>query len=73
MNFVETMFYDELEPDDESPMLGTLGAPILEEEGGGTYDLKNLLEKKRQKKETSSSGFKECVVIREPGGRIIYR
>ena len=48
VNFVETMFYDVLEPDDESPTPGTLGAPILEEEeGGGTHDLRNLLERKR--------------------------
>ena len=45
MNSVETMFYNELEPDDESPMLGTLGTPVLEEEkGGGTHDLRNLLD-----------------------------
>ena len=37
VNFVETMFYDELEPDDESLTTGTLGVPVLEkEEGGGT-------------------------------------
>ena len=47
-NFIETMFYDELEPDDESPTTGTLGAPILEEEErGGTHDLRNLLDRKR--------------------------
>ena len=69
VNFTETMFYDELEPDDESPMLGTLGAPILEEEeqgGKGTSDLRNLLERKRQKRELSSSGSRECVVVRKP-------
>ena len=67
------MFYDELEPDDESPALGTPGAPILEEEGGtGTHDLRNLLERKRQKRELSSLGSQECVVMREPGGRLIY-
>ena len=52
VNFAETMFYDELEPDDENPVPGTLGAPILdeEEEGGrGVRDLRNLLERKRQK------------------------
>ena len=49
---METMFYDELEPDDESSAPGTLGAPVLEEEeGGGTHDLRNLLDKKRQKRE----------------------
>ena len=32
VNFAETMFYDKLESDDESPAPGTLGAPILEEE-----------------------------------------
>ena len=76
VNFAETMFYDELEPDDESPTPGTLGAPILEEEEGGgkgTRDLRNLLERKRQKKEFSSSGSQECVVVRELGGRLIYR
>ena len=58
VNFVETMFYDELEPNDESPTTGTLGTPILEEEErGGTHDLRNLLDRKRQKKEISSSGF----------------
>ena len=59
VNFAETMFYDELEPDDESPAPGTPGAPILqeEEEGGrGTRDLRNLLERKRQKRELGSSG-----------------
>ena len=75
VNFTETMFYDELEPDDESPALGIPGAPILEEEEGGkgTRDLRNLLESKRQKRESSSSGSRECVVVREPRGRLIYR
>ena len=52
VNFAETIFYDELEPDDENPTPGTPGAPILkEEEGGrGTRDLRNLLERKRQKR-----------------------
>ena len=51
VNFVEIMFYDELEPDDESPTLGTLRALVLEEEEvGGTRDLRNLLDRKRQKK-----------------------
>ena len=57
VNFAETMFYDKLEPDDESPASGTPRAPILEEEeegGKGTCDLRNLLE--RQKRELSSSG-----------------
>ena len=73
VNFVETMFYNELELDNESPMPRTLGAPILEEEeGGGTRDLRNLLERKRQKREPSSLGSWECVVIREPRGRLIY-
>ena len=58
VNFAETMFYDKLEPDDESPASGTPRAPILEEEEGGkgTCDLRNLLERKRQKRELSSSG-----------------
>ena len=34
VKFVETMCYDELELDDKSPMLGTLGAPVLEEAEG---------------------------------------
>ena len=73
VNFVETMFYDELESDNESPMPGTLGALILEEEkGGGTCDLRDLIKKKRQKMEPSTSGFRECVVVREPEGRLIY-
>ena len=68
------MFYDELEPDNESPMPGTLGAPVLEEEeGGGTCDLRDLLKRKRQKREPSTSGSLECVVVREPEGRLIYR
>ena len=47
MNFVETMFYDELKPDDESPTPRTPRASILEEEeGGGTRDLRNLLDRK---------------------------
>ena len=79
VNFVETMFYDELELDDESPTPGTSRAPILEEEeeeegggGKGTRDLRNLLERKRQKRELSSLGSRECVVMRELGGRLIY-
>ena len=75
VNFAETMFYDELEPDDENPVPGTLGAPILdEEEGGGrgVRDLRNLLERKRQKWELSSLGSRECMVVREPGERLIY-
>ena len=71
---METMFYDELEPDNESPMLGTLGAPVLEEEEeGGTCDLRDLLKRKRQKREPSTSGSRDCVVVRERGGRLIYR
>ena len=71
---METMFYDELEPDNESPMPGTLGAPVLEKEkGGGTCDLRDLIKKKIQKMEPSTSGFRECVVVREPEGRLIYR
>ena len=75
VNFVETMFYDELEQDDETPTSGTPIAPILEEEEGGkgTCDLRNLLERKRQKRELSSSGSRECVVVREPERRLIYR
>ena len=72
------MFYDELEPDNENPVPGTPGAPILEEEeeeeerGRGTCDLRNLLERKRQKRELNSSGSRECMVVREPEGRLIY-
>jgi len=71
---METMFYNELEPDDESPTPGTLGAPILEEEKGrGTRDLRYLLERKRQKREPSSLRSREFVVVRELGRRLIYR
>ena len=68
VNFVETVFYNELVPDDESPIPRTSGAPVLEkeEEGRGTYNLRNLLDRKRQKKEASSSGSRECVVVQEP-------
>ena len=66
VNFGETMFYDELEPNNESPMLRTPGAPVLEEEEGrGTCDLRDLLKRKRQKREPSTSGSWECVAIRE--------
>jgi len=48
VNFVEMMFYDDLGLDDESPTPGTPGAHVLEEEeGGATYDLRNLLDRKR--------------------------
>ena len=72
------MFYDELVPDDESPKPGTSGALVLEEEeeeeeGGGTSDLRNLLDRKMQKKEASSLGSRECVIVRELEGRLIYR
>ena len=68
VNFVETVFYNELVLDDESPIPRTSGAPALEkeEEGRGTYNLRNLLDRKRQKKEASSSGSRECVVVQEP-------
>ena len=73
MNFVEIVFYDELTPDDECPTLGTLRAPILEEEEeGNTHDLRDLLDKKRQKKEANSLGSRECVIVWEPIGRLIY-
>ena len=75
VNFAETIFYDVLELDDESPALGTPGAPILEEEEEGrkgTRDLRNLLERTRQKRELNSSGSRECVMVREPRGRLIY-
>ena len=74
VNFVETMFYDKLEPDNESPMPRTLGEPILEEEeGGGTCNLRDILKRKRQKRKPNISGSWECVVVREPGGKLIYR
>ena len=45
------MFYDELAPNDECPAPRTLGAFILEEEeGSNTHDLRDILDKKRQKK-----------------------
>ena len=56
VNFIEIMFYNELVPDDEYPTPGTPRAPILEEEeGGGTHDLRNLLDRKKRKKKASSS------------------
>ena len=71
---METIFYDELEPDDESPTLGTPGALVLEEERGGAHGLRNLLDRKRRKKKKiSSSGSRKCMVVREPKGRLIYR
>ena len=71
---METMFYDVLEPDNESPTPETVGAPVLEEEeGGGTCDLRSLLERKRQKREHSTSGSRKCVVVQELGGKLIYR
>ena len=73
--FTKTMFYGELEPDDENPAPGTPRAPILEEEEGGkgTRDLRNLVDRNRQKRELNSSRSRECVVVREPGRRLIYR
>ena len=66
VNFVETMFYDELAPDDECPTPRTPKAPILEEEEGcNTRDLRDFLDRKRQKTEVSSSRSQECVVVRE--------
>ena len=57
MNFIETIFYDELEPDDESPMLGTPRAPILEEEEeGGTHDLRHLLDRKGKRRRPAPQG-----------------
>ena len=50
VNFVEIMFYDELESDDETLTSKNPRVPILEEEEGkGTRDLRNLLERKKQK------------------------
>ena len=67
------MFYNELKPDDESPALRTPRALVLEEEEGrGTHDLRTLLDRKRQKKETSSSRSQECVVVQELERRLIY-
>ena len=70
---MEIIFYDQLVLDNESPMPGILGTLVLEEEeGGGTCDLRDLLKKKRQKREPSTSGSWECVVVLEPRGRLIY-
>ena len=67
------MFYNELALDDECPTSGTLGALILEEEeGSNTHGLRNPLDRKRQKKETSLSKSRECVAIQEPRRRLIY-
>ena len=72
VKFVENMFYNKLALDDECPASGTSGAHVLEEEeGGNTHGLRDPLDRKRQKKETSSLGSQECVVVREPGGRLI--
>ena len=74
VNFVETIFYNELEPNDESPTPRPLGALILkEEEEGGTRDLRNLLERKRQKRKPSSLRSQECIVVQKLGRRLIYR
>jgi len=68
------MFYNKLALDDECPTSGTLGAPVLEEEeeGSNTHGLRDPLDRKRQKKETSSSRSRECVTVQEPRGRLIY-
>ena len=63
VNFVETMFYDKLAPYDDCPTPGTLEAPVLEEERGNTRDLRDFLDRKRQKTEASSSRSRECVVV----------
>jgi len=64
INFVKTMFYDELALNDECPAPRTLGAFILEEgEGSNTHNLRDILDKKRQKKKTSSLGSQECVIV----------
>ena len=74
VNFIETMFYDELAVDDECPTLRTSGELVLEEEeGANTHDLRDLLDRKRQRKEASSLGSQEFVVVLELGGRLIYR
>ena len=73
VNFIEIVFYDELAPNDECPTLGTFGAPVSEEEEkGNTYDLRDVLNRKRQRKQASSLGSRECVVVREPRSRLIY-
>ena len=68
------MFYDELAVDDECPTLRTSRELVLEEEeGANTHDLRDLLDRKRQRKEASSLGSQEFVVVLELGGRLIYR
>ena len=63
VNFVETVFYDELVLDDECPTPGTPGALVLEEEEGvNTHGLRDLLDRKRQKKEASSLRSQVCLV-----------
>ena len=48
VNFVETMFYDELAPTKECPISRALGAPIPEEkdEESNNHDLRNLHDRK---------------------------
>ena len=54
---------------------GPLGDLVLEEEEGSNTDgLRDPLDKKKKKKknqnkETNSSRSRECVAVREPGGR----
>lgn len=48
---MKIMFYNELAPNDECPILGTLGALVLmEEEGSNAHDLRDLLERKDRRK-----------------------
>ena len=57
VNFVENMFYNKLALGDECPTSRTLGALVLEkeEEGSNTHGLRDPLDRKRQKRKTSSS------------------
>ena len=51
-----------------------LGVPILEEEEeSNEHNVRNHLNRKRQKREeVSSSNLRWCVIVHKPGGRVVY-
>lgn len=73
VNFVVIMFRDELAPIEEYSISRFLWKPILEEEEeSNEHNVRNHLNRKRQKREVSSSNLWWCVIIHKPGGRVVY-
>jgi hypothetical protein len=77
-HFVEAALYDEVAPAGEASLAKLVGIPLPKWEeikDALDADLRDLLEQKRKRREevSTSKSQPQCVRIRLPDGRTIYR